>query len=451
MKEKEQQQEEFKFTGTESFIKAMYQLSFDVHPGKYIEDYTKLEKIKEDIVKKFFTIYKAISLKCPNIRISAEGRLKTYPSYLEKVYKKEKENILNGKKEEAIIYDMSAFRMIIVSVIDSLEQVTSKQNKKTGQLEYFYRTRESNNPAQTVIKKINIGDTIHINANTSVQVTADNLFTNPDGSISIKNELGDSFSLNGRTIEKDDRSSTMKAVYEVRDALEEYTKQNDFQYLPLRDKDRIANPKIKHESHVFKSNKYTKEFILDLLAEIEHINMSLMDNNFTSKVIENIQQIQQQGLERIKETKKEKCKFLKQNPSKRVYKRDAYLPEYQSYHLGYLDPVTGYPFEIQLRSLHMHRVAEHNELIGHNTYKELEIDDSAPLRVPFTFVFKKSYDSNGQLFFEKDYIQDDVLYKKMFGKTKEEVFAEIAKKKPPISLAKKAKPTSEQITQDPEH
>ena len=31
------------------------------------------------------------------------------------------------------------------------------------------------------------------------------------------------------------------------------------------------------------------------------------------------------------------------------------------------------------------------------------------------------------------------------------LFAEIAKKKPPISLAKKAKPTSEQITQDPEH
>lgn len=450
MKEKEEQ-EEYKFAGTESFIKAMYQLSFDVHPGKYIEDYTKLEKIKEDIVEKFFAIYKAISQKCPNIRLSAEGRLKTYPSYLEKVYKKEKENILNGKKEEAIIYDMSAFRIIVVSVIDSLEQVTSKQNEKTGQTEYFYRTREKEHLAQGKIKKINVGDMIHINDNTSIKVTLDNLITTPNGSVSIKNEMGDSFSLNGRTIEKDDRSSTMKAVYEVRDALEEYTKQNDFQYLPVRDKDRVANPKTKPESHVFKSNRYTKEFILDLLAEIQHVNMSLMDNNFTSRVIENIQQIQQQGLERIKETKKEKRKFLKQNPSKRVYKRDAYLPEYQSYHLGYLDPVTGYPFEIQLRTLHMHRVAEHNELIGHNSYKELEIDDSAPLRVPFTFVFKKSYDEKGQLFFEKDYISDAVLYKKMFGKTKEEVFAEIAKKKPVISLAKKPKPTLKEIEEAPEH
>lgn len=448
-----EEEKEYKFANIDGFIRAMYQLSPNSNPGKYIADYANLERIKEDIVNKFFDLFVGVSKKCPHISISAEGRLKTYPSYLEKVYKKEKENLEKGIEQEPIIYDMFAFRMIVVSITDSLEQVTSSPNKRTGQLEYFYRVKDKENVTQTKIKKINIGDAIHINANTSIKVSQDNMITNPDGSISIRNEVGDSFILTGKTIEKDDRSSTMNAVYEVRAALEEYTKQNGFEYISIRDKDRIAHPKTKKEAHIFKSPKYTKEFIIDLLTEINKIDLSLMDKNFTQKIIENVRQQQQgqQEIEKIRQTKNEHLNFLKQNPAKRNYKRDAYLPEYQSYHLGYFDPNNGYPFEIQLRSLYMHRIAEHNSLIGHNSYKELEIDDSAPLRVPFTFVFKKSCDSNGKFFFEKDYIQDDILYKKMYGKTKEEVFAEIARKKlPKISLAKPEKTMPKEKIEDQE-
>ncbi len=449
-------EEEYKFTNIDSFIKAMYQLSFDTNPGKYIEDYNKLGSIKEDVINKYFDMYVAISKKCPHIKISAEGRIKTLPSYLEKVYKKEKEILRLKQEDDVMIYDMSAFRMIVVSIIHSLEQVTSMQNNKTGKLEYFYRIKEKDrqNPGQTtiIIKKINVGDTIHINEVTTIRVTPDNLLTMSDGATCIKNEFGDLFTLNGRKIEKDDRSSTMKAVYELRDAVEEYTKENGYQYIPLRDKDRIAHPKTKAESHIFKSSRYTKEFIINLLLELEKNKFMLMDETLTQKVMDEIQK--HEKTDALKKLREERLRFLKEHPEKRKYQRDAYLPEYQSYHLGYFDPITGYPFEIQLRSLHMHRVAEHHPLIGHNTYKKLEIDDIAPLRVPFTFVFKKSYTDNGQLLFEKTYIDDDVLYKKMYGKTKEEVFSEIARKKiPRVSLAKFPKPVKQETQQpeDPEH
>ena len=61
-------EEEYKFTNIDSFIKAMYQLSFDTNPGKYIEDYNKLGSIKEDVINKYFDMYVAISKKCPHIK-----------------------------------------------------------------------------------------------------------------------------------------------------------------------------------------------------------------------------------------------------------------------------------------------------------------------------------------------------------------------------------------------
>jgi len=73
----------------------------------------------------------------------------------------------------------------------------------------------------------------------------------------------------------------------------------------------------------------------------------------------------------------------------------------------------------------MHQISEYDRFIGHDTYKKIPIDASAPYRVPTTFAYKK-FIQNGKVAYESFFYDEDTMYQKIFSKPKSEVLKEIA-------------------------
>ncbi len=368
------------------YTEDMYKLSPDTRPLDYIALHDRLLGLKDVVKKQHLDIYKYVCEKLPNIDINFEARIKSRASALEKSYIKTEEAISNNTFDPSnppILYDLYACRFIINFVEFKIEQAGKFFDETSKAKTPYYAFRSKGTPPI----KICIGDCIDVGNNQVITVTKNNLICNPNGTLSIVNEQGDSFSLLNRTIQKRDRNIPKQACYDVKNALVGYLQKEGYICLKERDKDYIANPKYK----------------LDLRRNND-INKKLVASKKMSK----------------------KMEYLDKHEDKINYHRSSNLSKYQSLHYGVYDPEYDYYCEFQIRDSYMHEIAEHDAQVGHDAYKKMSVDASAPYRI-FTSYNCKKNNTNGAIEYEIEDVNDDILYEKIFSMSKEEVFKEIAR------------------------
>lgn len=369
----------------EQYAQDMKMLNQDTKPLNYISLYYSLEELKDIIAKNHLKVYKYIAEKHPNKKIRTEFRIKSPASILEKSYMQTANKI--DKQEfnpdnPIIIYDGAAFRIIIDHVEFEIAQTRRIKSDTTGLEHNAIRTKDNK------ILEICVGDYIDLGQNRVVEVTKDNLFQNYDGSLSIK--LGaNRYSLKNTIIQKRDCATLKQADYDVEKTLIECLIKSGYVTILERKKDFIKHPK-----HTYKFKNFNKD-------DCYH--------TFSKRM-------------------QQKVRYLSEHKDKIRYAKNKTISTsaYESLHYGAYDPQLDYYFEYQIRDFHMHNISENDPIIGHDTYKQLPIDITAKYRVPKAGVFNK-FNKNGKFVYDYYFYEEDYMYKKIFKKSKEEVFKDIAK------------------------
>lgn len=390
----------------EKYISDMYQLTPQNKALKYIALHNKWCDLKDIVIQQHSDVYQYVCEKHPNMVIEFEGRIKSLASTLEKSYMKTEKALQHGTfnpKHPPILYDGIACRMIVKEVTYQISQSGRFFSEKNMKPYYAFRTKNN------TLLKINIGDYIDIGNNKIIEIKEDNLICNPDGSLSIRNNNGDTFALNNRTIQKTDHITLERACYDMNNTLIDYLQKQGYICVPERTKDFIKHPK--HNMNLENIRNITK----NNNNKVRYMN--------TSK----------RAIERLR--------YLKEHKDRINYQRKKRLSQYRSLHYGAYDPEYHYYFEYQIRDVYMHHIAEHDKHVGHDTYKKLPIDRSAPDRVPIAFTCKK-FLRDQKYVFESTFYDESYMYKKIFKKSKEEVLREVAKLEVAADLNQCELPTS---------
>lgn len=348
----------------EKFIKASNQLkqmdnSINIDYAKYISIYTAASKTILPIIaklslKKFIFLHEQF----PNFDFDFEGRLKAEYSFFDKILRQALEKNITSDKCNSpetqqlyyALYDIFAFRIILNSISYDVDNAICVYNKKKHIYEYQFTSSD-----QEDTHTIKPQDVITFSDGKSVVITSDNL-TFMHNRVYLISENGSYLPINGSKITKRDRTTLDSALYSIKDKLSLFYKDNGYKHISDRDKDYVNNPKgLKYQIKDSKDKPITN-----------------LKNIISSENSEN-------AINRIK-------RYNKTSNRKDVQSsKGPFLPCYQSLHQTYYYEPYDIYFEDQIRTIHMHNIAEYDSHFGHDAYKSNRLDENSLSKLP-TFI-----------------------------------------------------------------
>lgn len=357
----------------QKFIKSANQIhtldsSINIDYGKYIAEYNKASKTLLPLVAKLkLKDFIFLCTKFPNFDFTFEGRLKSEYSYFNKIIKSYVENssvpIEHRKNNpDSFFYDIFAFRIVLNSISYNIDDSFSTIDKK-GKVHYKFTTFKCD---EKEAYKINEGDTIRFADGTKIVITKDNL-VEMNSKIYVISENGSYLPINRAQIVKEDRSALTEALYNIQDALDQFYQENNFEELEGRNKDYVKNPKMQE---------------LKFIKTISNPNSSVSTypiSNLKDKITNTspnitIAKLKRYGLESTNDITSTKGGFI---------------PCYQSLHKGYCYKPYNVYFENQIRTIHMHNIAEYSSTFGHDVYKSNRIDENSLSKLPAFITYSK--------------------------------------------------------------
>lgn len=381
-----------KFVKSANQIEDMSNSSIKIPYAKYISKYNSASKTILPIIAKLnLKKYIFLNEELPNFDFSFEGRLKSEYSFFDKIIKQaikkeiNPDNISDDKDDELhyALYDIFAFRIILNSISYNVDKAICTYNERKKAYQYQFST--SNEKKLQTIKN---GDVITFSDGTSISVTPDNLvFMN--NVVYVMSENGSYLPINGSKITTTDRFTLDKALYQIKDKLSSFYEANGYKHIEDRDKDYVKNSKTltypakDSQGKVITDlkNRLTSENPLDLIARLKRYNIKNKKNMHTSN--------------------------------------GKFIPCYQSLHQTYYYEPYDIYFEDQIRTIHMHNIAEYDEHFGHDVYKSNRLDENSLSKLPSFITYSKEIVDNEPQY---SYKIHDMEYsvKKSFGITLEE-------------------------------
>lgn len=377
----------------ERFIKSAKQIhafdpSINIDYAKYIEDYNKASKVLLPLMAKLkLKDFVFLCTKFPNLDFTFEGRLKSEYSYFNKIIKEH----IDGKSVSSthlrsLLYDTFAFRIILNSVSYGVSDSFFITNEKRNRKEYQFVTGNQEDDRKTY--RLNEGDIIQFSNGDNITITSDNI-VDMNNKIYVITEGGSYLPINGAKIVKSDRFTLDKLLYDIQDALLQFYEENgDFEHLKDRDKDYVKYPK---------KSKYS---ISGLKNTISNLSLDVI-------------------LKRLKA-----CGIYSKNNLKGS--KGEFLPCYQSLHQSYYYRPYNIYFENQIRTIHMHNVAEYSASFGHDVYKSNRIDENSLSKLP-TFITYSKRMVRGKLNYSYDIHDMDYSVHKSFGISLEDFYKQYHK------------------------
>lgn len=371
------------------FIKSAKQIhtfdpSINIDYGKYIEDYNKASKILLPLMAKLkLKDFVFLCDKFPNLDFTFEGRLKSEYSYFNKVIKEHIDGKSLGSSSplRSLLYDTFAFRIILNSashdVNDSFFITDEKKNRK----DYQFVTGSQDDDRKTY--KLNEGDIIQFSNGDSISVTSDNI-VDMNNRIYVITETGSYLPINGAKVVKNDRTTLDNLLYEIQDALSQFYEENsNFEHIEDRDKDYVKHPK---------KLKYAISGLKDTLVDEspDILIKRLKDHKIDDKDSINIA-------------------------------RGPFLPCYQSLHQSYYYRPYNIYFENQIRTIHMHNIAEYSTTFGHDVYKSNRMDENSLSKLP-TFITYSRKMVRGKPNYSYEIHDIDYSVQKSFGISLEDFY-----------------------------
>lgn len=361
----------------EKFIKSANQIhtldsSINIDYGKYIAEYNKASKTLLPLVAKLkLKDFIFLCTKFPNFDFTFEGRLKSEYSYFDKIIKSYVENSsahINRRdiNPNSFLYDIFAFRIVLNAISYNIDDTFSTIDERKKNLSYKFSTPQCDKKESY---KINEGDTIQFANGTKIVITKNNL-VEMNGKIYVISENGSYLPINGSQIIKKDRFMLTRALYTIQDALSQFYQENNFEELDGRYKDFVKNPKRKPLK--YKTTIPTPSYILNAKRNTHSISKlgDLLDN--TSPDIA-IAKLQHYGISK----------------NNIIISRSLPLPCYQSLHQSYCYKPYNVYFENQIRTVHMHNIAEYSPSFGHDVYKSNRIDENSLSKLPTFIIYSK--------------------------------------------------------------
>lgn len=371
------------------FIKSAKQIhefdpSINIDYGKYIEDYNKASKILLPLMAKLkLKDFIFLCTKFPNLDFTFEGRLKSEYSYFNKIIKEH----IDGKfldsstHSRSLVYDTFAFRIILNSVSYDVNDSFSITNEKKNRKEYQFVTGSQDNDNKTY--RLNEGDIIQFSNGDSISVTSDNI-VDMNNRIYVITESGSYLPINGAKIVKSDRSTLDNLLYDIQNELSQFYEENsDFEHLENRDKDYVKHPK---------KLKYSISGLKDTLA------------NASPDIL----------------IKRLKYHRIDDKDSINI-SRGPFLPCYQSLHQSYYYRPYNTFFENQIRTIHMHNIAEYSSTFGHDVYKSNRMDENSLSKLP-TFITYSRKILRGKPNYSYEIHDIDYSVQKSFGISLEDFY-----------------------------
>lgn len=354
-------------SAVEKFIKSANQLhqmdnSINIDYAKYIAKYNHASKrILPIIAKLNLKKFQFLSESLPNFNFDFEGRLKSEYSFFDKIIRQAIEkginpdNISTNKDDEPYyaLYDIFAFRVILNSVSYNVDRAICTYNERKKAYQYQF----ANSNAKK-LQNIKSGDVITFSDGNSITVTPNNL-TLMNNVVYVISENGSYLPINGSKITKTDRSTLDKALYQIKDTLSSFYEANGYKHIENRDKDYVKNPKtLRHfvrdsQNRLITDlkNRMTSENTLDLIARLKRYNIKNRESMHLSN--------------------------------------GKFIPCYQSLHQTYYYEPYDIYFEDQIRTIHMHNIAEYSEHFGHDVYKSNRLDENSLSKLPSFITYSK--------------------------------------------------------------
>lgn len=381
----------------EKFIKAAntlhkYDNSIDIDYTKYISQYNSASKTLLPIIAKLnLKTYIFLCEEFPNFDFDFEGRLKAEFSFYEKIIDK----ALSKSAYEG--YDIFAFRIILNSVSYDINTAFCTHNDKKDIYEYKFKCKDKKEALA-----INVGDTITLQDGESIIVTPDNL-TFMNNRVYVISENGSYLSLSGSKITKRDRSTLNPLLYDIEDKLSVFYKENGYEHLSNRDKDYV------------KFSKKLKYPIKDSKGKAITNLKNIMNSENSLAVITRLKQLLEQHNSKISDINNVKLSNGK------------FLPCYQSLQQTYYYEPYDIYFEDQIRTIHMHNIAENDAHFAHDTYKTNRLDKNSFSKLPTFITFsKKIIDGEPQYSYKIHDIEYSI--EKTFKMSLEDFITDIKKK-----------------------
>lgn len=384
-------------SAVEKFIKSANQLhqmdnSINIDYPKYIAKYNQASKTILPLIAKLnFKKYIFLSEELPNFDFSFEGRLKSEYSFFDKIIRQtiEKEtnhdNVLDNNDSELYyaLYDIFAFRIILNSVSYDVDKAICTYNERKKSYQYQFGTS-----ATKKLQTIKNDDVITFSDGKTITVTSDNLvFMN--NAVYIMSENGSYLPINGSKITIKDRSTLDKALYQIKDKLSSFYEANGYKHIEHRDKDYVKNPKVL--TYPIKSSQ-------------GKVISSLKNRMSFENPLALINQLKGHGIKSKDDIHISNGKFL---------------PCYQSLHQTYYYEPYDIYFEDQIRTIHMHNIAEYSEQFGHDVYKSNRLDENSLGKLPSFITYSKEI-VNGKSQYSYQIRDMEYSVEKSFGITLEE-------------------------------
>ena len=202
--------------------------------------------------------------------------------------------------------------------------------------------------------------------------------------IYVITESGSYLPINGAKIVKSDRSTLDNLLYDIQNELSQFYEENsDFEHLENRDKDYVKHPK---------KLKYSISGLKDTLA------------NASPDIL----------------IKRLKYHRIDDKDSINI-SRGPFLPCYQSLHQSYYYRPYNTFFENQIRTIHMHNIAEYSSTFGHDVYKSNRMDENSLSKLP-TFITYSRKILRGKPNYSYEIHDIDYSVQKSFGISLEDFY-----------------------------
>lgn len=391
----------------EKFIKSAKQIhsfdsSIDIDYGKYIAEYNKASKTLLPIVAKLkLKDFIFLCTRFPNFDFTFEGRLKSEYSYFNKVIKAYvtkssiPANILNS-----FLYDIFAYRIILNSISYNINSSFSTIDEKKKKVSYHFTTSQCD---ENKYYKINVGDIIQFVNGNRVTISKDNI-VKMNNKIYVMTENGSYLPITGAQIIKEDRFTLTQALYDIQDALDQFYQKNNFEEVEGRNKDYVKHPKRKPVKFAITSLNHnigkTETYAISDLKTI-------LNNTSPNIAIE-------------------KMKNYLTSTNDITTAKGPSLPCYQSLHKTYCYKPYNIYFENQIRTIHMHNIAEYSSTFGHDVYKSNRIDENSLSKLP-TFITYSQKRVRGKPEYSYRIQNMEYSVEKSFGISLEEFYDEFNK------------------------